>query len=194
MLIVQTGTIAMKPIAFAVAFALPLAACNSEPEVSAENASAEDVAKQVRDAGGTASFVNPGKWRSTVTIEEMTMPGMPPEMAAQMKGFAGRTETHESCLSADEAKRPKEDFFSGGKNCRYDNFSMGNGRIDAVMKCKEDGATHTMTMNGTYSGDTYDMRMAMRSDAGEGADAGMTMKMRVEAKRVGQCTGKEKDA
>ena len=181
----------MNKIAFLFACALPLAACNSEPNISAENASAEDVAKQVRDAGGTASFVNPGKWQSKVTIEEMTMPGMPPEVAAQMKGFAGRTETHETCLSAEDAKRPKEDFFNAGKNCRYDNFQMGNGKIDAVMKCSEGGATHTMKMNGTYSGDTYDMRMSLQAAGGGGAEEGMAMKMRVEAKRVGACTGKE---
>ena len=182
----------MKPIALVIACALPLAACNSEPEISAENASAEDVAKQVRDAGGTASFVNPGKWQSTVTIEEMTMPGMPPEVAAQMKSVQGRAQTHETCLSAEDAKRPKEDFFNAGKNCRYDRFEMGNGKIDAVMKCSDGGATQTMTMNGTYSGDTYAMRMSMQSGAGTGgAEQGMGMKMRVEAKRTGQCTGKE---
>lgn len=182
----------MKHIAIALACALPLAACNSEPDISAENASAEDVARQVRDAGGTASFVNPGKWQSTVTIDEMTMPGMPPEVAAQMKSIQGRSKTSETCLSAEDAKRPKEDFFNAGKNCRYDNFDMGNGKIDAVMKCSGDGgATHVMTMNGTYSGDAYTMRMSMDSAAGPGAEQGMGMKMRVEAKRVGECTGKE---
>lgn len=182
----------MKQIGLAIACALPLAACNSEPDISAENASAEDVARQVRDAGGTASFVNPGKWQSTVTIEEMTMPGMPPEVAAQMKSIQGRARTYETCLSAEDAKRPKEDFFNPGKNCRYDNFDMGNGKIDAVMKCSGDGAaTHVMTMNGTYSGDAYTMRMSMDSAAGAGAEQGMGMKMRVEAKRVGECTGKE---
>ena len=179
----------MNKIALVIACTLPLAACNSEPEVSAENASAEDVAQQVRDAGGAGAFVNPGKWQSTVTIEEMSIPGMPPEAAAQMKGMAGRQQTHETCLTAEEAKRPKEDFFNAGKNCRYERFDMGGGKIDAVMKCSEGGGTHTMTMNGTYSGDRYDMRMAM--EAGAGGEQGMGMKMRVEARRVGECTGKE---
>ena len=49
-----------------------------------------------------------------------------------------RAEAHRSCLTPEEAKRPKEDFFAGAaKNCRYERFDMGSGKIDAVMKCTE---------------------------------------------------------
>lgn len=169
-----------------------LAACNQGPEVHAENATAEEVAREVAQAGGSDNFVRPGLWESKVTIEEMTMPGVPAEMAAQMKGFTGRIETQQSCLTPEEAKRPKEDFFAGDRdNCRYDRFTMADGRIDAVMKCTAEQATQTMTMNGAYTGDTYNMQMSMKAEGGQGADAGMTMKMRVDAKRVGECTGKE---
>ena len=41
-----------------------LAACNNDPEVSAKNASVEEVADKVADAGGTGNFVRPGKWES----------------------------------------------------------------------------------------------------------------------------------
>ena len=179
----------MTRTAFLLACALPLAACNSDPEVRAENASTEEVARKVEAAGGSGNFVNPGKWQSTVTIEEMTMPGMPPEMAEQMKAVQGRTQVNESCLTPEEAKRPKEDFFGGKDNCRYERFTMGNGKIDAVMNCSEGGATQKMTMAGTYSGDSYNMQMTMQSAAGQ--EAGMGMKMRVDAKRIGECTGKE---
>ena len=175
-----------------VCAALPLASCDSGPEVDARNASASDVAKQVRQSGVTSNFVNPGRWESKVTIEEMTMPGMPPEMAANMKSMAGREQTHTSCLTEEEAKRPKEDFFAGGdKNCRYDHFTMGNGKIDAVMKCKDKNMAQTMAMQGTYGGDAYNMQMRMTGEAGGGPQGGMTMKMRVDAKRVGACDGSE---
>ena len=71
----------MKTTAFLIAFALPLAACSKQPEVHADNATAEQVAKKVAASGGAASFVRPGRWESKVTIEEMTIPGMPKEMA-----------------------------------------------------------------------------------------------------------------
>lgn len=180
----------MTRIALLLAAALPLAGCNSDPEVSARNASAAEVAQKLEAAGGTGNFVNPGKWQSTVTVEDMTIPGMPPEVAERMKSVQGRTQVTESCLTPEEAKRPKEDFFGGNENCRYDRFAMGDGKIDAVMKCSEGGATQTMTMAGTYSGDSYKMGMTMES-AGGGSETGMKMKMRVDARRIGACTEKE---
>ena len=180
----------MKYSIVLLACALPLAACDSGPEVTAENATTGEVAKKMADAGGAGSFVRPGRWESKVTIEEMKIPGMSPEMASQMPSFEGRVETSMNCLSEEEAKRPKEDFFTGdNKNCRYDRFTMAGGKIDAVMKCTDNGATHTMTMQGSYSPTTYNMRMTMQGD-GQGA-AGMAMKMRVDARHAGQCTGEE---
>lgn len=172
------------------AAALPLAACNSDRQVRAENASVEEVAETVAAAAGSGNFINAGLWRTSMTIDEMRVPGMPPEAAAEMGKMQGRTTTDEKCLTAEDVKKPKEDFFGGEENCRYERFAMGNGKIDAVMNCTEDGATQKMTMAGTYSGDTYNMRMEMQSGGG-GETAGIGMKMRVDAKRIGQCTGEE---
>ena len=179
----------MKQIALLIACAA-LGACNSDPEVRAENATAEEVADKLEAAGGNDNFVNPGLWRSTVTLEEMTVPGMPAALAEEMRRAQGRAQTNEQCLTPEEAKRPKEDFFGGKDNCRYERFAMGNGKIDAVMNCSEDGGTQKMTVAGTYSGNTYNMRMTMHA-AEAGKTEGMAMKMRVDAQRIGECTGKE---
>ena len=48
-----------------------------------------------------------------------------------------------------------------------------------------------MTMAGTYSADAFQVQMGMTSNAGDALGEGMQMKMRVEARRVGECTGKE---
>ena len=182
----------MRPALILIAGMLPLAACDQGPSVNERNASVAEVQQEIAEAGGSDSFVRPGLWESEVTIEEMTMPGVPADMAAQMKGFTGRVETQQNCLTPEEAKRPKEDFFAGGnENCRYDRFTMAGGKIDAVMKCASGPARQTMAMTGDYSPDTYNMRMDMTSEGGEGADAGMTMRMRVDAKRVGECSGQE---
>lgn len=168
-----------------------LAGCNSEPDVDMKNASVADVAREVGEQSDDNAFVRPGKWEAKVTFEEMTMPGVPAEMAAQMKGMAGRTETQQSCLTAEEAKRPKEDFFAGkDKSCRYDHFKMGDGEIDAAMKCSAGGVSQLMTMKGSYTPDSYQMAMAMKAEAGAGPAGGMTMKVRVDAKRIGECDGK----
>ena len=182
----------MKQIVIATAYALTVAGCNAEPQVRAENASVEQVAEQVADAGGSDIVVRPGKWESRIRIEEFELPGAPPEAKAAMGRLHDRVQVHESCLTPENAKRPKEDFFAGAsKNCRYDHFTMGNGQIDAVMKCTGEGMAQTMAMQGTYSPDTYQMRMTMKADAGAGPPGGMTMTMRVDAKRVGECDAKQ---
>ena len=171
---------------------LQLAACNNDPEVSARNASVAEVADKVADAGGSGTFIRPGKWQSKATFEEFNVPGAPPSAGAMLQTMNERAEASEHCLTPEEAKRPKEDFFAdAGKNCRYERFNMGNGKIDAVMKCSDEGAAQTMTMVGTYGPNDYQMKMAMKSEGGAGPASGMSMKMRVEAKRIGECDGSE---
>ena len=53
------------------------------------------------------------------------------------------------------------------------------------------GGRQLMQMAGNYSHDSYDMHMAMKHEGGSGPASGMSMKMRVDAHRIGECTGKE---
>jgi len=173
--------------------ALPLiclAACDSGPDVDAKNAKPSEVAKQMRDAVGQETFVRPGKWLSTVTIEEMTIPGMPPEFAARMKETMAKQRQVESCLTPEEAKRPKGDFFAADKSCTYDHFKLGDGKIDAAMRCDQGNVVQALTMQGSYTPDTYQMAMSTKME-GKGPQAGTVMKMRVDAKRTGECDGRE---
>ena len=94
----------------------------------------------------------------------------------------------ETCLTPEDVKRPKEDFFAGKNNqCRYDHFTMGNGKIDAVMHCGKGDSAQVMQMAGTYSPDSYQLQMSMKASAARGEASGMAMKMRVESRRVGEC-------
>jgi len=170
-----------------------LGACNKGPEVHAENASVAEVAKKVQATGAAQSFVRPGLWQSKITIEQLEMPGMPPDMAQRMKTMMAdrQTQDFETCLTADDVARPKEDFFAGGNNsCRYEHFTMGDGKIDAVMHCGKDQGTQTMKMAGTYSPDSYALRMA-NSFQSSNAQPAMQMQMRVDAHRVGECPAKK---
>ena len=167
---------------------LMLAACDSSPRVDVDNAKPSEVAEKMQGAAGEETFVRPGKWLSTVTIQEMTIPGMPPEFAARMKEQMAKAREFESCLTPEEAKRPKGDFFSGDKNCTYDHFKLGGGKIDAAMRCAHEGGTQAMTMQGSYTPERYQMAMETKLE-GAGGQAGTVMKMHVDAKRVGDCTG-----
>lgn len=175
-----------------LAAALPLAACNNQPAVSVQNASVGEVADKVAEAHASGNLVNPGKWVTTVAVEEMTMPGMPPQAAAQMKAVMGGTHTVQSCLTPEEVKQPKAGFFGAAeKDCRYDHFTMAGGKIDAALTCTRNGTTQIMQMAGTYSPDAYSMVVTTSSTGGTGPSAGMKMRMRSEAKRLGACDGKE---
>jgi len=185
----------MKIILCMIACALPLTACNRGPQVDEKNASVADVAQKVREAGGDESFVRPGLWQSKVTIEKFEMPGMPPEMTERMKTMMAQNQEHgfESCLTQEDVKRPKEDFFAGKNNqCRYDHFTMGAGKIDAEMHCGgKHGESQVMQMAGTYSSDDYQMQTSMKMDGGSTPEGSMAMTMRIEAKRVGECKAKQ---
>lgn len=184
----------LKHAAILLMSALPLAACNSSPSVEAKNATVAEVAAKVEKAGGTDSFLRPGKWLTKATLEELSAPGMPPGIADNMKATMAKKAGTEQCMTQDDVKKPNADFFAGNKNCRYDHFKMGGGVIDAKMRCTAGGGTQVMTMAGDYKPDEYHMAMTTEMDRGASGPAGamgsMTMKMRVEGKRVGECDAK----
>ena len=173
--------------------ALPLlmvAGCNSGPEVEAENASIAEVAEQVREASDGKMMVRPGKWVSEVTLESIDIPGMPPAAAEQIKATMAKAASgHETCLSADQAKRPNEDFFAGSDgNCRYDKFSMDGGKMSGTMRCAQQGASQVIEFDGDYSPDSYEMRMSSTVEGNSGPETGpMRMAMRVKSRRIGDC-------
>lgn len=169
-----------------------VAACGSEPDVKLENASADEVAEEMRRQGGDEAFISPGKWQQTVTLLKVDAPGMPPEAREMMQRAMDQAQVHDVCLTPEQARSPKEDFFTGAdKNCRYEHFNWGGGKIDLKMNCKHPNATQTMAMVGSYEPDNYTMTMTM-TNAGEGLAEMMTLTMKVDAKRVGPCDGEEK--
>lgn len=172
--------------------ALALTSCNSEPQVDVKNASVEEVANQVAEAGGTQIMMRPGLWQSKVTVEDVSIPGMPPEAQAQMKGFyAKMNNSINSCLTPEDVKRPGGKFFGGkdADNCRYDHFTMSGGKIDAVMRCSGEGSSEMkMTIAGSYTPESSTTRSDMEISSKDGT---MRIKALTEAKRAGECTGKE---
>ena len=96
-----------------VAILLPLAlmACK-ERTVSAENASAAEVAAKLEAAGAGAMKLNPGRYESTVTIDRVAIPGMTQEMMDRLRRAAPDKPTA-SCLTPEQANRPAAEFFGG---------------------------------------------------------------------------------
>lgn len=184
----------MKYALFVVVGAIALGACNKAPKVDEKNATPAEVAKKMQETGTDQSLVQPGLWQSKVTIEKFEMPGIPPEMAGRMKSMMAQNQAHdfETCLTPEDVQKPKEDFFAGKNNqCRYDHFTMGGGKIDALMHCGKESGSSTMRMAGTYSPDSYQMLMATEVEASDEGQQAVQMQMRVEARRVGECSAKQ---
>ena len=182
----------MKTAVCLVASALCLAGCNKGPSVELKNASGNQVAAAVKQSGVMSSdtMMQPGEWESKTSVLEMNMPGIPAQYAARMKQSIAehRNEASRHCIKPEDVKKPKEDFFGADKSCRYDHFTMGGGKIDIQMVCKEENLTQTTNMSGSYTPTTYSLDMASN---GTGPQQGMTMKMHVDAQRVGECTAKD---
>lgn len=171
------------------AFTFCLVACNKGPEVDLHNASANQVAQAVKQSGVTSSAtIEPGLWQSKVTLSGMKMPDVPPQYAARVKQAMANERTSKHCVTAEDLQKPRGEMFGQDKTCRFDHFTMGGGKIDAQMVCKVENLTHTTTMSGSYTPTTYSMDA---SSTGIGPQAGQTMKMHIDAQRVGECTGKE---
>jgi hypothetical protein len=134
-----------------------------------KNATPEEVAAEMRKNGGGESFVNPGKWQQTVTLLEIDAPGMPPEARQMMQKAMDQVQQHEVCLTPEQAKSPKADFFTGkDQNCRYEHFKWGGGKIDLKLDCQHPNAKQVMLLTGDYDPDSYTMTMTADT-AGGGA-------------------------
>jgi len=167
---------------------LALAACGDSDKVEMKNASVSEVAKTMQAKGADDRFVDPGAWEQTVTFVSMDAPGMPAQAKDMMARAMGKAQVHDVCLTEDKAKNPREDFFTGAdKNCRYEHFKWGGGKIDLKLDCRHPNAHQVMELTGTYKPQSYVMAMAMTNEGKEPGEH-MVMKMRVDAKRTGACT------
>jgi hypothetical protein len=180
----------MKPLL--ILAPLALAGCNNSPTVVATNATANQVDAKLAASGG-AQFLSAGRWEGSATFTDLQIPGMPAETAAKMKDEMGKRNSFASCLTEAEARKPAAGFFAGGeKDCRYDHFAMTNGRLDAAMSCKSESGTQNMTMQGSFTSDSFQLSMTTKSSGAAGQPmSAATMAMKIDAHRTGACKGDE---
>jgi hypothetical protein len=185
----------MKETLLLIACGVALASCNKGPEVNLKNATGNQVTQAVRQSGvmNGGQMVEPGLWESKVTVQEMNIPGLPPEYADKMKQQMASHQVQNSkhCITPDEVKKPKEDFFGANKSCKYDHFTMGGGKIDIAMVCHEEDTTENINGSGSYTPTSYSIETSVSETGGH--ENGMSMKMHVDANRVGECTGKDEE-
>ena len=181
----------MKRLAFLVPIAL--CACNSQPSVTATNASTAEVAAKA----AAMVRVEPGNWKTSVKMIDIQMPGIKDPRVAEsmkeaMKSHGNAAREFNYCVTPEQAAKPNAEMFVGNDSgdCLYDRFSMADGKIASKMTCRRGGGTMTMTMNGTYSLTAYTMTADMVGIGpdGSGTEGSVNMKLETTAMRTGQCT------
>lgn len=155
---------------------ITLAGCNKAENTPATGSADETTAATQAAKESPRAQMQPGEWEMATEMLEMNIPGMPAgAMPAQMKNGS----TFKTCMKND---KPDASFFQGNKNsnCTYKDFSMEGGHVKGTATCDNEGQTMTMTMDGQYGAESYDMTMAMKSEQ-------MSMKMHTSGKRIGDC-------
>ena len=172
--------------------AVMLGGCEKKVEMT--NASAEDVAKAMKDQDG----FKPGQWNASVEIVDVRLEGLPPkdaEMATVMaKAMKGKKQVSATCLTPEQAKKPVTDMFAGKDKgvCTYQKFSMVGGKMDAVMVCTPPGGgtgKMTLTLDGVYKADSYAVNVQMKGTDMPGSPLGASMTMfgKNNGTRTGDC-------
>jgi hypothetical protein len=168
-------------------------AANSAPSAAAPSnviATADALTSTAPSAPAAAEGLKlrPGLYESST---DMKIEGLPPQLAKVMNGTKM---TDRSCVTPEEANRPSSELFGGKKaeGCQQKDLVYAGGRIHGVLICpaKSGGEASQVTMDGTYSADSFDMHTRIVTH-GAGSQ-GMAMEGHMTAHRVGECTGKEK--
>jgi len=172
----------------ALAAVLALAACNkSGDKAPANGQSAEGGSPQAAMASGPA--LNPGQWQSSIKVTRMDLGGdLPPQAKAAIAKSMGVEQTSSTCLTPEEAAKPRGGFINRDPNCTYEGFSMADGKISGTASCKREGMVQTMTMSGSFGSDDYEVHVDSKAKGPGGMD--MNTSMTIKAHRTGPCTGK----
>jgi hypothetical protein len=140
------------------------------------------------DSGTIASgdvHLNPGEWETAADLTISGLGDLPPEVARAMKGLNRRI-TSRQCLTPEKAQRPTGDLFAGKRQgCNREGFTLAGGQVKGTMVCKDArGMTSTVTMDGQYGGDGFDVKMKVVA-SGEGHN--MVWSSHSVGRRIGAC-------
>ncbi len=143
----------------------------------------------LENAAEVAFQMQPGKYRTTMAIQKIEVPGMPPQMAERMKAMMSKAASAESCVTPEAAKRGldvmKEQMAKG--KCQFEKFEASGGTLDTAFTCQSgQGLTMKATSHGTFS-PTGSQVQVVRDMAGPGGKT-MHVEQTVTTERVGECS------
>ena len=171
-------------------FALSLLALGACGQSASDDQSGGGKAKSALENAGQIAFqMQPGKYRTTMAIQKIEIPGMPPQMAEQMKAMMSKAASAESCVTPDAAKRGLEvmkEQMAKGK-CQFEKFEARGGTLDTAFTCQSgQGLTMKAVSHGTFS-PTGSQVQVVGDMAGPGGKT-MHVEHTVTTERIGECS------
>ena len=179
----------MRPALF-LALAIPalaLSACSKQEETPQ---SPEEI-KAGMDDLAQAAKPQPGKYRTTIKVTKVEIPGVPAAESAKMQGMFGASgQSTEYCMTQAMADKGFEEWGkqAGKGNCKYDRMKIDGGTMDAVLTCEVgQGMSSRTELKGSFTATGSDLKMKTET-SGAGMPGG-TMKMEAEmaSQRIGDC-------
>lgn len=179
-----------------LALALALAGCGSKDDAAkggAANDGAPKSAEQVKQEAAKLDRPEPGEYRQVTEITGLEVPGMPKEMAEQMKSAVKASQEGTFCLTQADADKGFKDMFNDigkGNQCTYSKFDVDGGNLDAQMECQsQQQGKAVMKLKGTVTDKGSDVTVAMDTTGGPPPMGTMKMTMHMTTTRLGDCKG-----
>jgi hypothetical protein len=184
----------MHRLALAAAVSIVALSACSGGEKKSDSTAASSPAEAAAQVAASEIKLQPGEYESTMKVLEFAMPGMPAGQSDRMKAVMGgeMEKPHRYCFTPEQAaegpKQLVERMQSG--DCKMSDFKSSADSVSGTMQCSFNGrGSSTTHFTGTYRADGSTMTMESDQQMPGMAGKGMHMKMQVDTRRVGECSG-----
>lgn len=167
------------PVAI-VAMASLMAACSPPAQAPA----ASEAPAAASTSGASVAQIQPGQYRTTVTIVAMNIPGI------KTATINAQPTTSEDCVTSDDVAELTNGSLldaDEGETCTRNGMTAAGGHIEGSATCTGPGGQRSMHMTGSYTPTHVDMDVTA-TGAMPGGQGDMSQHIRVVTDRIGACT------
>ena len=139
-----------------------------------------------------ATALQPGQWEVT---SEVTRFAQNDKGAPKINTPAGTKATHSVCVDAADAKKPKPELFAGTEaQCKYNEFYMSRGALNAQLACTRPGLSGDVMMTAAGDFEATTFNTTLDTSTSLSTDGDVTIASKLTGRRTGECTAAPTDA
>ena len=128
--------------------------------------------------------MTPGKWRFETEVVEMSSDKL---SDSELDAMTNKPPIDERCIGSDETKRITDLFPKQGGDFTIEQDEIRDGLVTARSQCRSGDATADTRIDGSYSATSFEALSATKERGSTKSDGNITLTMRVEGKRIGDC-------